>query len=152
MGPTRTLWNHDRGKAWTSIITCCVVWLAAGVGTWFLVSSMFGEAGKFVSSMVSEAGQVDFSQRLIRTLILMFIQMILIIISEVEHLGKMHRPVGVDRYRWHNFPIIMTVVTFVVCPITSAVSLTWGWPTLVFLLDVLLLIWGPRLLFKPWIG
>ena len=152
MGPTKTLWNYDRGKAWTSIITCSVVWLAAGVGTWFLVSSMFGDVGKVVSSMVPEAGQVDFSQRLIRTLILMITQLVLIIISEVEHLGKMHNPVGVDRYRWYNFPIIMTVVAFVVCPIASGISLTWGWPTVVALADVLLLFWVPRLLFKPWIG
>ena len=142
---TKTLWANDSRKAWASMTFCLLVCLGSGAGYYLLLT-----AAESIVPETTEARELALKLRIIKTLMLLLPEILTAVCSEIEHLGTMHNAVGRDKYRWFHHPLALTAAAAVIGIMAAIFSASWGWLTLLWFGSTMLLIWIPRLLFKPW--
>lgn len=144
MRKNKTVWNNYRPNGIKSIVIALLIWVAVGVGIWFLIPKLSW------FSLVAGGEDIELRIRVIRLIILEVTQLILMIWPMIEYLFAFHRVTTIrDKYKWYLPFAIMICVSFVAILIVNAATLTTGWITLIQMVGILAVICIPRFLFPP---
>lgn len=148
----KTVWNNFRSNGIKSIVISLITWMLVGVAIWFLLPSLFQKEmlEDVNASLSSQVKSVDLEWRLIRTIVLLVVQLGLMVWPMIEYLFVFHHQKNIhDKYKWYVPFILMICVCIPIILIADAVILAVGWITLIQILGILIVICIPRFLFPP---
>jgi hypothetical protein len=128
--PYTTLENDENfiGRKNKSFWMVAILWIITIPICWFLIPSYF----EYHHLMII-LGSV--------------LQLILTFFCEKEHIAVMHDAVANDSYYWTKTAFLLSVECCMVLGIFMGIL---GSIQIVYLITMLLIIWLPRLMFKPW--
>lgn len=141
-----SIWKDFRSKGIMSIVISIFTWIAVGIGTWLILKSyipsyyyLYNYTEKIINGIIMKI-----------TLILSFVQLLLMIWPICEYLFKFHYLTNMmDNYKWYLPFTIMIVVSLITILIVNKIFMVIGWTTLLQIVGIMIVICVPRFLLPP---